>query len=391
MQKIGIDTGHTIPNYGTKLQAYSMQYILNKYADDTQIFEVYKLPNSIIEKHIKKTIYFLLSLKCLNPFKLILTYIKRNKGNYKFRLLWKTLRRYYFINKIDASYNLEYIIGTKDELSQRTSTYTHIFCGSDQAWVPSNIKLDIYTLSYVNRNVKKCAYAPSFGVEKIDDNIKKEYKNFLQDFEAISVRETAGAKIIQDLLNKNVPVVLDPTMLVGRELWDNVIEESLSKKYGDYILVYLLGDNKEHRLFCNSISKLLKLKILYFPHFIKYNDKDNLIEGQELWNVDPFQFIGLIKNAKFIITDSFHCTAFAMQYHKQFYVVSRFSSNSNNSTNSRISTLLDHFNLKSRLVTNFSEILNTDEMVDYSSFEEILHDKQSFSYSFLDNIFSNNQ
>ena len=95
--------------------------------------------------------------------------------------------------------------------------YDTILIGSDQLWLPANIAADYYTLNFVPDGVKKIAYATSFGVSSLPDDLKGQASRFLSKIDHISVREEAGKKIIQSMVDKEVEVVCDPTLLFTGE------------------------------------------------------------------------------------------------------------------------------------------------------------------------------
>ena len=293
------------------------------------------------------------------------------------------------IDSFDKHLKIKKIYGNHKVLKKYTKKYSAVFCGSDQAWLPSNIIHDFYTLSFAPIGVRRLAYAPSFGVSSIPSDMVKQYRDFLSCFDGISVREYSGASIVKELTGKNVPVVLDPTLLVGRNIWDKIKDHNLSLKYREYILVYLLGLSPKHRSFCEFISKKMNRNLVSLPHFIKYNKADEEMSGDKLYCVNPCQFLGLIKNAQLIITDSFHCSAFAMQYHRPYISLQRFKSNEAGSTNSRLYSLMEMFGMESRIAVDASEqeairILN--DSIDFDKFDETLKEKQILSNKYLDNV-----
>lgn len=384
---IGLATGHRVHNYGTKLQAYAMQEIMKSRGLEYEILQFNDLGDNPLLNRIKRLIHFLFDKKLTvirNKAE-----IERKYPNTSPTVKDKLLKRSNSIDTFDNNLIIKKIYGSRKDLERYSLIYKAVFCGSDQAWLPANIKHDFYTLSFVPKGVKRLAYAPSFGVSAIAPEMKQVYSSFLLQLDGISVREKSGAAIVNELIGINVPVVLDPTLLVGRQVWDKIVDEDLSSSYGNYIFVYLLGSNSDHRLFCHTVAKQLNCDIVSLPHFIAYNEADEIMEGEKLYDVTPGQFLGLIKNAQFVITDSFHCSAFSMQYHIPFASLRRFKSSEVNSTNSRLYSLMEMFGMGGRIIkdVNSSEAINViNDPIDFQLFDEVLKKKQKESNMYLNKV-----
>ena len=141
----------------------------------------------------------------------------------------------------------------------------------------------------------------------------------------MSVREISGQKIIKKILEKDVPVVLDPTLLLERNYWDRLLKEAtvcIPKQ--PYCFCYFLGNNKKHRESVKHLSQHKDYKIVNLQHFSGFCEADVDFADENLYAVSPQDFIALIANADYVCTDSFHCTAFSIQYEKNFTVFHRF-------------------------------------------------------------------
>ena len=238
---IGLDTGHLVYNYGTKLQAYAMQSLLSQDGKNVEI----------IQWHQR-------DVKLLNGLFGIVRKINKIRHNYGYKHWWSIYKRYSAIDRFDKKYNIHKFYGTYQDMQQNVKIYNSVFCGSDQAWLPENIIKHWYTLEYCDENIFKAAYAPSFGIDHIEEEFQAQYQSFLSRFDALSVREKSGQKIIQDLIGEKVPVVLDPTLLLDRKDWDVLKDESKVDLpfEGNYIFCYFLGTNKEHRKKVEKFSEV---------------------------------------------------------------------------------------------------------------------------------------
>mgnify|MGYP002557400773 CR=1 FL=1 len=214
--------------------------------------------------------------------------------------------------------------------------YECFFVGSDQVWNYhfSSSRFDDFFLKFVD-NKKKVSISASFGVDKIPDEWKKIYYDGLKDFAYISVREDAGQSIVKELLGKNVPVLLDPVMMLSPEEWLRVSKKPRVDCSKPYILKYYLGCEAEED------------KIDIWAQENGYEIYELLNEKiPELYSAGPGEFITLINNAALICSDSFHCIAFSIIFSKPFIVYDRRGKDTYMS--SRLDTLLNKFGFRGR-------------------------------------------
>lgn len=370
MIKVGLDTGHRVINYGTKLQAYAMQNLIEQYGCNVDIVQFNK-------KYMK--IPAVPSLK--NTLQTIKNY-KRHIG-----LIPKMVKRNIAINSFDKKLNIRKIYGDYKDRTKEVANYRAMFCGSDQAWLPVNVANHQFTLEYAPEGTIRASYAPSFGVASIPEDMKDVYRAFLGKIDYLSVRELDGKKLIKDVAGIDVPRVLDPTILIGVDFWNNSVDESLANKYGEYIFCYFLGDTEEHRKVVQNLKEKTGYKIINLPHFIKFNEADKSFADIDLYGVNPEKFLGLIKNAAIVCSDSFHCTAFSIQFHKEFIAFERFKKNDKESTNGRLYTLLEELNLDNRMYPAISIDKYGINSIDYSICEKKLNTQKMESREYLDSVF----
>lgn len=214
--------------------------------------------------------------------------------------------------------------------------YDLFFAGSDQIWNYhfSAGRFNDYFLEFAESR-KKAAISGSFGVEEIPEEWKQTYTEKLSDFAHISVREDAGARIIRDLLGRDVPVLIDPVMLLSREEWLKVAKKPRADISRPYILKYYLGDEAEEE----RIDRWAEEN--GFEVYELLNEK-----VPELYSAGPGEFISLIANASLVASDSFHCIAFSIIFRKPFVVYARRGSG--NYMTSRLDTLLGKFGFQDR-------------------------------------------
>lgn len=370
-------------NYGSMLQAYATQMALDKLGYENETIDVSGFYKEI---NRAKILYFIkaaltsnfLITKFGRAKNIVIRKLKKNSYTRSAEVRDDAFRRFEKAQfKMSPSYK------SKKELSNNCSGYKAVLVGSDQLWLPGNIVADYFTLNFVPEKINTIAYATSFGQSCLPKNIEKLAKVFLRKIKFISVREESGVRIINNLTGRKVPVVCDPTLLFDGNDW-MIIQEKVPIIDGEYIFVYLLGDNPLHREFVTRLKKETGLKVVSLPHIDEYVEEDEVCSDIKLYDIDPGQFLNLIRNAKYVCTDSFHCTAFSIQYEKTFFTFRRFSNKNKQSTNSRLVTLFNMTGIKDRLIVgneNIKEILTIK--TDYSIVRERLKQKIEESYKFL--------
>ena len=263
----------------------------------------------------------------------------------------------------------------KDRVSDNLKNmYDYFIAGSDQIWNPYFEIINTIDFLTFAKPDQKIAYAASFGVSNLPVNKIDEYKKYLSDFRSISVREVSGANIIRNLLQIDVPVVLDPTLLLTAKQWQLV--EKKVKVPGKYALIYLLGKNEEKLKLIKDVLRKQGIDVFLD---IKRKNKFN-----RDWEIGPSEFLYLIHNASFIVTDSFHGTVFSFLYHKPVVILEREGVD----MFSRIETLLKLFDLDELKFDekNSNQFLNVN--IDYSLIEQKLDEKRKESLEYLKNSFS---
>ena len=380
-KKVGLVTCYFKHNYGSMLQAYATQKIL----DDNNIpNETINIDNNIDFKKGKRN-YYLHQIFNYN-------FIKSKFGMLKLKLdkklnkdLGKNInirtKKYETFKK---KFHLTKPYQTYEELTKLCQErYSDVIVGSDQLWLPVNVVADYYTLSFVPEEVNKISYATSFGVSEIEPKYKSLYKKFLDRINHLSVREESGVNIIQNISTNKAKLVCDPTLLLTKKEWEEIVPEKRIIKE-KYILCYFLGKNIEHRKFAERLKQETGYIIVSLNHadeYVKYSDTFADIKP---YNIGPSEWINLIQYADYICTDSFHGTVFSLIYNKTFFTFRRYQNNNKVSTNSRIDSILDIVNLKTRLLNGTEEIEEVlDLEIDYSTVNKKLERFRTKSRKFL--------
>lgn len=381
-KKVGIVSCYFKHNYGSMLQAYATQEILNKMNIDNETINV---DNNIDFKKGKQK-YYITQIFNFN-------FIKTKFGIIKLRLdkkVNKTLGKNIAIRdkkyqEFEKKINLSEPIETYKDLSNYCKKYSDILVGSDQLWLPVNVVADYYTLNWVPDNINKISYSTSFGISTIPKKYKKLYIKFLKRINYLSVREKTGCDLIKDAINREATLVCDPTILLNKNEW-NKIRENEKQVEGKYILCYFLGTNIEHRKFVERLKKETGYKIVSLNHADEYVKYSDIFADETPYDVGPSEWINLIDNAEYVCTDSFHGTVFSLLYNKKFFTFMRYQNKSKMSTNSRINSLLEIVNLQERLLSGTEDIKSVMNLeIDYGNVNEKIEDFRNKSKVFLKN------
>lgn len=288
-----------------------------------------------------------------------------------------------------AAFDEQYCFGRRikgnRKLRKELKRYDVVVCGSDQLWAPSNVISDYFTLTIIPTSIRKISYAASFGVDKVPNVLKCRYKRFLSRFEAISVREERGRELIYELIGRDAKVVLDPTLMLEKEEWNYLSEQSRIKIGEPYIFCYFLGTNQKHRDFAKELAKRTQTKIVTFPHFKIHNTADENFGDEPIYNAGPIEFLRLIRNAEYVCTDSFHGTVFSLIFERSVAVFERFEKDSAESTNSRIYTLLDNVGILDSIYRDEKDVESyLSNKIDYEAIQKKLDYLREKSFRFLD-------
>jgi len=306
--RVGILTYHFSDNYGALFQAYALrQWFLNQGCEADFI--------NYHPEHVEGggNIQFdnLFSRKNLKVVYLKLTKIKGKwLGNRQLQDNFYHFRRK-FLGIISPEYK------TIQELASASLNYDLLVCGSDQIWNPSeHFGIDpVYFLSFSiqNKHVRRISYAPSFGRDEIDSKYFDDLSSLIHKLDGISVREQSGIKIIKDLIGVEPECVPDPTILLSDYSGIMAPYQVSSEKY-----VFCYG--LRSRIVIGEVAETLASRLgadLYSP----YNPHRRWKEIGETVYPCPRQWLYLMQNAEFVVTNSFHGTALSILLNKPFVVV----------------------------------------------------------------------
>lgn len=352
-------TCHEVYNYGASLQEYALLKYLNENGHKAKAihykpdylsghFNLWAVSNPKFDRPLIKQLYLLAKL----PNRLIS--LKRKKA---FDL---------FHSKYIPTGDIKYT--TNEELKARLPEADAFICGSDQIWNSffQNGKDPAFYLNFVPDSKLKIAYAASFAIDELKEEVKPMVKVNVSRFHAVGVRETSGVKILNELGIHNVTQVLDPVFLLPKEHWLEFVK-AIDE---DFVFVYDFDSNIVIKEIALSLKKQKGWKIYTVNQNIDYADKNFWLEG-------PDFFLNLVSQSKYNLTNSFHSTAFSILFQKQFVVVNRTEK-----INTRMRDLLDLFQLNDYMVGNISEFEYLKD-INYIVIDELLKQNIQRSKNFL--------
>ena len=329
-------TCHHVYNYGATLQAYALQTYLESQGHNVEIID-YRLPTHIryelFMPYPKGRMYELIKKI---P---ILKYIVCPYRNIKMLQTWGRKKAFddfdkRFLHLSSVTYR------NINEIRKNPPNADVYIAGSDQIWNTDALNgKDLgYYLDFGNKNIRRISYAASFGISKIKVGLEDFVARELRKFNKISVREKTGLDILKRL-GLNGTLVVDPVFLLSKEQW--LCNLNLKEKEGNYILLYdFLHDDVAIRNFALALSKKKKLKI------VSVNDISEAPYADiQINNAGPIEFLQYLLNATYVVSNSFHATAFSLIFQKEFATFSLISQH--NST--RMEDLLQCVGLEYRL------------------------------------------
>ena len=270
-KKVGLAVVTYKDNFGSALQTYATQSVIQKLGFETGIFDISGVHKEINKKKIK---YYLGRVFQPDEFVYLLEHLKSrgrkkaNKSNDKYAENMR-IRHKKYVEFNDKELKFLKRTHSWKALKEQSSKCDYVVVGSDQLWRPSNIAGEYFTLEFVPDEVHKIAFSTSFGVSELPKSLHKHAKKYLERIEDISVREDTGKNIVKQITGRDIQVVCDPTMMLDAKEWMAIQNETpiISEKY---ILCYFMGDNPEHREFVKRLKKETGYKIVGLLHGATY-------------------------------------------------------------------------------------------------------------------------
>lgn len=353
-KKIGIVTiSENIPNYGQRLQLYMVQQLLSKLGYDSEMIQDARwYPNPMTLKANWREIAHCILHYHLRP---------AEHGFKTMMYLW--VKKNIKVSKL--------YINKDEDMSKLPAKYDGFVVGSDQVWNPYYYDRGANSFTFLQFAPanQRVAYAASIATNTMVEERVDEFKKYLEDFGPISMREESGARIIKELTGRDVPVVLDPTLMCTGEEWASKFVRKPAKS--NYLAVFLYYPlTEEYRKKANEIAARKNLSIVYLNNLPKISDY-----SVESW-------LGYLQNADHVLTDSFHCVVFSTLFHKDVTIIRHPETEV--TMGARIADLLDRLKIK---VTNKTEEFADTQVTSWEEVETVLEKKREEAMSFMRSAF----
>lgn len=347
-----------LSNYGAVLQCYALQkYLSNDRNLDVEVIDF------TTEKHLKALSVFNHTIS--NPL------IRFGVNIFvlsKYRQLKLRRKRTVEFKTQNIPFSKRY--SSVEEILGNPPKKDYYISGSDQVF---NLNSDYYRVYYLDFNkgeAKKIAYAPSFGHSNFNDEFWNKIRGFIEDFDALSCREDTGARFLSEHTSKDVPVVVDPSLLLSKEEWKQVAISPTYKK--KYIFIYDLNGGEQLVQIALQLQKQTGYDIVCLTNNIMQRYKVN----KQMYDAGPAEFLGWIANAECVVTDSFHGAVFSIINNKPFYTYIAIPELA-----TRIMNLISITSLQSRIVSeeSINDIKwNPNITINTARLEDIIQSSKNF-------------
>lgn len=350
MKKVGIATFHFADNYGAVLQCYALQRVINEIDGICAEIIDYRPPAFRYEK-------------------IWITEKEKNLFIKKRELFESFLKKYCNL----STHKVSLIDG---------DGYNYCCAGSDQVWCMEPYFME-YFFPHVQKDVYKFSYAASMGISVMDIR-KKERKliDSLTSFQTISVREKEHAEYLEEISGKECRVVIDPTLLLEADDYMLVICRKKEEEGGPFLFFYWIkNDNELFRAIelANMLARLFHLRII---HSIYGADSRLFFQGGKCMYYEGVEdFLWYVRNADFVVTNSYHGTLFSIQFEVPFYsfIVRRMRS--------RFDTLAGYTDISGRVITGMKGLKELNKSVDFRRIKDEIRKFRNESMVFLRGIF----
>lgn len=376
--RIGIITFHASHNCGSMLQAYALQQVLSGVGWQCEIVDFVNTGS----RRLYALLPYVNFRKGVRGSGMLLWF----KSLFFLRILKRQHQDYCYFYRNYLKRTSDYYTST--EQLKMLNGYYALIAGSDQIWNISCMDADdAYFLPFKTK-AKKIAYAVSLGSTRITESAREiqKYKEYINDFDKISVREFNAIKQISELGVDNVKIVLDPSLLFSQEEWERIIDIGGPIVKGKYFFYYAFHYRPEINKVIAEIGRKYNMPV-YILDAKAWGAQGARHNGLQLSNkFGPVAFLNLIKNASLCFTTSFHGTAFSVIFKKKFWFV---ESTMHNPNDDRVSTLTSMLGLGDRHIC-IDKMLTADLLthVDYEPVFKKLEGKRQESLDFLTDALS---
>lgn len=346
MKRIGILTFHFADNYGAVLQSYALRRVINSFPEC----------NAEIINYVPSDFF----------------YAKTWQNEYEHMLFEKKREsfRKFLLDYCGVRGEVRYTIPAHGE-------YDYYVAGSDQIWTTDPI-LDEYFLPHISKGAKRVSYAASIGINPDNPNLKYSVlREGVSRFDAVSVRETGHVSLIEKLTGKKCYCTLDPTLLLDEKDYEALVSKQQLKNKPFIFFFWLRHDRNKLQgvAFANALSRKLEVDIVHYDNTV--SDDLFFSDGGCMQFEGVENFLWYVKNAEYVITNSYHCTIFSILFRKPFYTFGT------ETMNLRIETLKEKLPVAERIIESYLDINKVNTKMDYIGIYERLKQERGYSLSYL--------
>ncbi len=370
--KAGIITMHKVPNYGSHLQAYALQEAVNDMGYDAELID-YKYPN---EYHIARD-------KDLTKKKLSLGGFIKSVLKSPIIIFNKIIfarQRKLFHDFEDKFFKLSCTYKSQEEIKKEKTVYDIYITGSDQVWNPRfACGDDVYMCNFGDFEKPRVAYGASVAATNIPESMKSIYKENLAKYKSIGIRDASSKESLEKITGRNIDVVCDPVFLRSKSQWNELSKLSKLKLPKKYILIYILTYSFEPYpqiiKIIEDVKNNLNLPVVFVNTSLRHYFQ--IKPDKNIFTASVPDFLKLFANASYVITTSFHGTAFSLIFQRQFLSIINDSKK-----DSRISDLQKTVGLSNYTTMNDYNSSLLGKQIDYNAInanvEQMIHKSCDF-------------
>ena len=365
--KLGLLTFHTAANYGAALQAYAFEKFLSDKGYDC---EYINYVNASRAHEYSMTWHIWDSLRHGK----LTSAVAYMLGAPFMALRKKRFDRFYdkYLRKTKQVYK------SSAEASQLNNCYDYFVVGSDQVWNPvCNGDDTAFLLDFVKDDKKRVSYSPSFGLTEVDAAHKEAYKENLNRFASIGVREKVGQKIVKELTGRDATLVLDPVLLLTKEQWMEVMPKKEKKER--FIFSYTNRDSQMAD-FLKTGYEIGERKHYVLSRYTKPGDFLNK-NVRVKYYMSPEEFLWVVNNAEMIVSASFHCVAISIILNRPFVAITT----GDEGKDERLLNMLRTLGLEDRILREGMTDEEVCKPIDYESVNRRIEQMKEQSVNYIMN------
>lgn len=378
--KIAILTQPLQNNYGGVLQAFALQHVLSDLGHEAVVLNMSRMDDYLTARNIANNIN--------KKIRGIVKYVLRMTDIIDIKSSWYDVAQKDIRPFIDKYIKKTRLITSPNQLSSifKSEEFEAIIVGSDQVWRPMySPNIENYFLDFCKaKSIKRYSYAASFGVDKweFSDSQTVRCGELLKKFDDVSVRENTAIGLCDKYLHHSATQVLDPTLLLDRKDYEDIVQKSGIENRGGNLFTYILDDYKDltsiirHIENCHSLRRFKTMPQMQLQNIKKSTDVPQCIyPSVESW-------LRSFMDAEFVLTDSFHGCVFSIIFNKPFIALGNAERGQ-----SRFKSLLSLFGLEDRLCTSIDDVIKISRKpIDWEKVNHIKRVERRKSLEFLQQI-----